>query len=186
MSPEDVVMFAADEPWALPQIECTKAASARWNVTSATKPIWIGTGRSQVVKISQPYKDGDAPVVTIKSHNISRIHALECSVFEWMQSALAGSIMNGIMMTKQTISTMIPTPGDDVVKCGLKDKEFTVFNSDGTQVSELKLREGSSYLFAIQPTSLWCFKKQIGIKWHIRQVRELPSSPSENQDWSLD
>ena len=93
------------------------------------------------------------------------------------------------MMTESTIQTMLPsqTLADEYngVSCTL---ECAYFDEDANLVKPYSLYEGARYKFAIQPTTLWCFRKQVGVKWYIRQVRmEGDSSPVvvEEDEWSL-
>lgn len=184
---DDIAFYPADEAWTVPSFDTVKASSARWDiVTSHTlKPIWIGTGDTLVTQVSRPYKIGDPPRLTLSSSFVDRAKQLESAIFAWMKRELCGTVMNGIMMTEQTIHSMLPQ-SDDALKCALNEKECAFFDADGKPTEPYGIEEGNRYKFAIHPTALWCFRKQVGIKWYIRQVRrnEKRLEP-EPDDWSL-
>ena len=97
-------------------------------------------------------------------------------------------------MTAGTLSDMINkckenTAGHSMT-CSLNENECAYFDIDGTLIYQpYPLNEGSSYRFAIQPTSLWYFNDCVGVTWYIKQVRRIVNDNDEDMnemsDWSL-
>lgn len=169
-----------------------KKSGAIWEISHASKPLWIGTGSTMVEQVHHPFRSGDPPKITLLGDFAHRAREIERAAYAWMKERMTGTIMNGIMMTESTIDSMLPRndPQDqsNYLTCTVKEQECGFFDKDGKLVSPYSIQENVRYKFAIQPTTLWCFRKQVGVKWYVRQVRmETDAFPAiaEEDEWSL-
>lgn len=181
-----------------PELTFTKGKGGqRWDITSSSKPLWVSSGEAEITRYISPYKTGDPPKIVL--HTIDKIPFIDYiheKCFEYMQKTFTDTIMSGKMMTFGTITNMINKCKEDKtspnsITCALSENECTYFDVDGTLLSNpYPLHEGTSYRFAIQPTSLWYYNDAVGIKWYIRQIRKIEKDENEEDvnemsDWSL-
>lgn len=182
----------------MPELTFTKGKGGqRWDITSSSKPLWISSGEAEITRYLSPFKTGDPPKIVLQTlHKIPFIDYIHDKCFEYMQKTFKDTIMSGKMMTTGTITNMINKCKEDKtesksITCSLSENECAYFDVNGTLVpNSYPLHEGSSYRFAIQPTSLWYYKDSVGIKWYIRQIRKMASDENEEDvdemsDWSL-
>lgn len=191
------VVFVAPQATEPLAFQCVKASGSRWDVRvpiaeneGPPRMLWIGTGAATVDNVYNPYKPGDPATVALDvcTQVGERVQNIEHTACQHIRTALLGDIVNGIIMTASTVDDMIngflaDHADQRSLKCALNEKECSFFDSTGTNVKAFPLSPGCSYTFAIQPSCVWCYRKKIGVKWYIRQVRTHDQICDD--DWSI-
>lgn len=186
-----VTYYAEDAPWSsAPSFECVKKSAGSWDLKmEGGENLWIGTGVAMVVRVFDPYKVGGPSTLCIcpsDSSILQRVQDVERRALTWIKDAQRDTVVNGVMMTEKAMQGMIEQDlSSSQIKCGFLAADCTFYDPDGVQVSEFPIHDGRAYVFALQATSLWVYRKKIGVKWYARQILSLEPIVEEDNDWDF-
>lgn len=117
-----------------------------------------------------------------------------------------GKKVDNLVMTDKTVDSLFRSSlFNNTVKLKVTFESTAIFDRHGTLLNDpdnvlisqdklhLLLTAGTKLILVIEPSFIWCFNKQIGITWSLRQVKlmndySLEDEPEEEEagaSWSL-
>lgn len=184
-----------------------------WDVKDIAtgKPIWYCMNELVLEKgfETNPYKktskDGHVSI-GLDLHALFVVENVDNILKTCFLESSRGKKVDNLVMTDKTVNSLFRSSlFNNTVKLKVTFESTAIFDKNGTLLNDpdnllinqdklhLLLATGTKLILVIEPSFIWCFNKQIGITWTLRQVKltedySLEDEPAEEEadvSWSL-